>query len=365
MICPLCDGNNFQSVFRAEGVPVNQHQLCRTEDIARNIIRGDLDFLYCENCTFIFNAAFDQNKISYNLNYDNNQMYSDTFVQHVSRICAQIPNEERRVVEIGCGDGEFLRRLFQSKDCKYTKGLGIDPSCHSTEGKLTFCSRAFNENDIQKDDIVIARHLIEHLPNPLDDLLQKIRHCYKVIIETPDIQWTLENRFIWDFFYEHCSLFSKFSLLYAFKRSGFNEIGLSKELDGQYLLALTGQKTKKHQDFLGYLRLDMSSIKEQWQNLLKQYCGRVVIWGVGAKGVMFANLIDPNKEFIKYGAELNPSKIGKFIPGTGHEIINCVDVRCCDNIEAVVLMNPVYKNELMSYIGDSRIEILFADRSKE
>ena len=50
--------------------------------------------------------------------------------------------------------------------------------------------------------------------------------------------------------------------------------------------------------------------------------GNIALWGAAGKGVCLANTIDPNREFIECLIDLNPKKWGKFIPGTGHEIIN-------------------------------------------
>ncbi len=95
--------------------------------------------------------------------------------------------------------------------------------------------------------------------------------------------------------------------------------------------------------------------------------GKVALWGAGAKGTTFANLIDPNQKFIDCIVDLNPNKQGNFVPGTGHPIVDYREL-ASRSITDAILMNPkgrvigvdieirphnrqaIEKHELYSYI---------------
>jgi hypothetical protein len=47
----------------------------------------------------------------------------------------------------------------------------------------------------------------------------------------------------------------------------------------------------------------------------------VIVWGAGAKAVTFLNIVDPTGSVISHVVELNPRKAGRFIAGSGQEIV--------------------------------------------
>ena len=73
----------------------------------------------CGDCSFVFNADFDPELLSYGQHYDNSQNFSPAFESHVNSLVARLVDERVvrscSVVEVGCGKGEFLRKLAGPK----------------------------------------------------------------------------------------------------------------------------------------------------------------------------------------------------------------------------------------------------------
>lgn len=69
---------------------------------------------------------------------------------------------------------------------------------------------------------------------------------------------------------------------------------------------------------------------------------RVAVWGAGAKGATFCNVVDPDCKFIAFVVDITPAKQGKYIPGTGHPIYAPEALR---RVDTVLLMNPNYHEE--------------------
>ena len=63
--CPGCMSDNLRVFHRAKGVPVNSCLSLQTREEALAFPRGDISLAFCQNCGFIFNAAFDQSLIEY------------------------------------------------------------------------------------------------------------------------------------------------------------------------------------------------------------------------------------------------------------------------------------------------------------
>ncbi len=81
--------------------------------------------------------------------------------------------------------------------------------------------------------------------------------------------------------------------------------------------------------------------------------GPVAIWGAGAKGVTFLNLLDPECTLVDAAVDINPRKQNRFIAGTGHPIVEPRELRKRE-VKNVVVMNPNYVAEvtrLMSELG--------------
>lgn len=72
------------------------------------------------------------------------------------------------------------------------------------------------------------------------------------------------------------------------------------------------------------------------------------MWGAGAKGVVYANMIDPDSEFISDIVDINPDKQGGFIPGSGHMIISPDQL---PQSGLLIVMNENYIDEIKKQIS--------------
>lgn len=96
----------------------------------------------------------------------------------------------------------------------------------------------------------------------------------------------------------------------------------------------------------------------RWNNTIVELreSGPVALWGAGAKGVTSASLFDPNCELISGVVDLNPRKQGRYIAGSGHEIITPEEL-VQKRVKSVVLMNPNYLDEVRKLLKRERIEV--------
>jgi hypothetical protein len=73
--------------------------------------------------------------------------------------------------------------------------------------------------------------------------------------------------------------------------------------------------------------------------------GAVAVWGAGAKGVTFCNLVDPEATRIACVVDVNPAKQGHFLVGAGHRIVAPEQLKKI-NASSVLVLNPNYTNEV-------------------
>jgi hypothetical protein len=364
--CPACGVAGAEVFLTRGGVPVHQNFLFATEDAAKNTIRGDLRMAVCHACGFVFNAAFDPARITYGEEYDNTQICSPFFDTYVDELVRHIVAERgvrgQTIVEVGCGKGYFLQRVVEADS--HNRGFGFDttyagPST-AVDGRVTFRRSYYDEHSRDVvPDVVICRHVIEHVPQPAD-ILRSIRMTLDaaphamVFFETPCVEWILRNRVIWDFFYEHCSLFSAASLASLFERCGYAVDGVRHVFNDQYLwlearpgaVRETGSGAAAIVAGCREFSIVERDLLDGWRSRLRALAGdgRVALWGAGAKGVTFANLIDPDRKTIDCIVDLNPQKQGHFVAGTGHSIVSHVEL-AERGVRHVALMNPNYESE--------------------
>ncbi len=384
--CPVC-GEAGRAFVRRKQVPVHQNQLFATADDARAAVVGDLRICHCGNCDFVWNAAFDPDLLSYHHAYDNTQTCSPRFSEHLDALVTQLVQErgvrDSRVVEVGCGNGEFLRRLVVGG--AGNTGAGYDPSYRGPDedlgGRVAFQRCFFGPEEATGEaDVVVSRHVIEHVQEPIA-ILELMRSAIagaddpRLFLETPDVAWILEGQVVWDFFYEHCSYFTPRSMAYAMGLAGLEVVAVDLVFADQYQWVQArpaapgagGAPASGAPGLAAAVEEFDRAERRLWERLGRQLeelaeDGPVAVWGAGAKGVTFANQLDPGGELLACVIDLNPAKQDGFLPRTAHPILSPQEAED-RGIATAVLLNPNYEHEIREMLAatGSRMSLVNAD----
>lgn len=371
-LCPICTRNSLNVFLRRDAVPVQQNNFYSSAHEALNCVRGDLHMSFCENCGFVCNSAFDPHLMRYSETYDNTQEASGHFVAHLEKMKNRIMAagvSNARIVEAGCGKGYFLKSLIEDTVLNNT-AIGFDPAYQGEEtlfqGRLRFRKEYFDHRCVDiEPDALICRHVIEHIDRPLEFLreikaaLHHAPHC-RLFFETPCIDWIFATETIWDFFYEHCSIFSAQSIKFLFEKIGLTVTALDSVFSDQYLWIeainqahpqpALPQPDKTAALLRQFVEAEQRQV-QRWLELLRHYrrIGPVAVWGAGAKGVTFVNLLDPQKKLVDCLFDVNPGKHGRFVPGTAH-LVRAPEYLNDRRFAAIIVMNPNYRNEIASLL---------------
>ncbi len=365
-LCPLCSSIAVTPFLFRENVPVLTNLLLEHKDAACQIRRGTIHLTVCEQCGFVFNRAFDSAAL-YDGRYDNSQAYAPSFVDYLDERIRQVllakPLPGGCVVEVGCGNGFFLRRLIEAD--VGTTGYGFDPSYGGPfsmlDGRLHFQPCYYDERCSEiPADILVCRHVIEHIPQPLPFLAmirQTLAHSphTRAFFETPTVEWILQNQVIWDIYYEHCSYFAPNTITLALELAGFRVERIEHTFGGQYLwieatVCQSDQQPANPVIQSGSLPALAAQFERaehlyttHWQSIIQtlRQEGPVALLGAAGKGVTLANLIDPTGELISCVVDVNPQKQHKYLPGTGHPIVPYEELQT-HGIASALLLNPNY-----------------------
>ena len=354
------------------GVPVHQNLLMADADAARSAARGDLELRSCPTCGFLWNASFRAELLSYGQDYDNTQTVSPAFDRYVNTLVDRLVADGvtgREVIEVGCGKGHFLERLCERGG---NRGIGYDPSYvgpeETQDGRVRYVRSFYGGAQTQRPvDVVVCRHVIEHTPDPVG-FLAEIRAALDaspeaiVYFETPNLLWILEGTVIWDFFYEHCSYFTPTSLQNAFRRARFAPLDVDPVFEGQYMWARarlapeaegTVPPAADHSEQLVRYRTEETAKLALWRDTMVELAakGRLGVWGAGAKGVTFVNLLDALATHVDCLVDVNPAKDGRYTAGTGHPIVSPAHLGS-RRITDAILLNPNYLEETKRMVSD-------------
>jgi SAM-dependent methyltransferase len=373
--CPSCTSDNSRVFHRAKGVPVNSCLSLQTREEALAFPRGDISLAFCQDCGFIFNAAFDESLLEYSERYDPTQAFSETFnrwhLKLAENLVEQYELRGKRIIEIGCGKGEFLTMLCE---LGANSGIGFDPAVDTERtrapktGEAKFVQDFYSERYAEhKGDFVCCKMTLEHIA-AAGDFVGTVRRAVGndpetvVFFQVPDVLRILEERAFWDIYYEHCNYFSAGSLARLFRRGGFSVEAVGRDYDDQYLMidchpsnggeATTLLPEENDMDQLEKLVNEFSDqlprALDGWRSKIGEYRAddkRVVIWGAGSKGVAFLTALGLGEDAVQFAVDINPHRRGLFMATTGQEIIG-PERLTQQKPDVVVVMNPIYEREI-------------------
>jgi len=393
--CVVCGADNLEIVIEIAAVPTHCNVLWNTHTEAINASRGDIQLVFCSACGHVFNAAFQPELMRYTQAYENSLHFSPRFQRYAEALASHLIEQynlrKKDIIEIGCGQGDFLTLLCQLGQ---NRGVGFDPSyvpeatVNALNDQITFIQDFYSmEHATLPADLIVCRHVLEHIRYPaefLTTIRQIIGHRLDIItfFEVPNALFALRDLAIWDIIYEHCSYFSANSLEHLFTRCGFKVIDVAETFEGQYLY-LEGRPLRSNKqiqepqvlkspqggilslskdaaqatsqdggtgEISTYIKAFVNSYNDKmqtWQATLSKIAqaGQSgVIWGTGSKGVTFLNVLD-TQGCIEYAIDINPRKVGKFVPGSGQQI-KPPEFLAEYQPDVVIIMNPLYADEI-------------------
>lgn len=371
MHCPICRATAVQQIDIRRDVPILMNRLYDSREAARAAVRGTVDLAGCGRCGFAWNRAFDPALIRYDSSYENDQAYSAVFRSHIEQRAREIIDsvpvaDPIDFLEIGVGQGRFAGLIADLAGARLRSAAGYDPAWRGDDqamlGKLRIHKLYFNSESArrleQPPNVVVSRHTIEHIPDPLQ-FLRLVREALGprsralLFLETPCIAWILEHRAMQDIFYEHCSIFTRQSLGHALSVAGFEVHDIRHVFGGQYLWAVAraapGPVVSPEPSgvpFEGFAGI-AADFTRGWRTICEnaRARGRSAIWGAGAKGVTFAQLIDPDGRLFDHAVDISPAKQGRHLPGSGLKVLAPAD-SAARGVSTIFVMNPNYLGEI-------------------
>ena len=336
-------------LLHVEGLPVLQNRVYASADAGRAAVRGDMELVQDGATGLVHNRAFDPGRMHYDEDYQNEQGCSEVFQSHLDEVLDLLrrrADEGGSVIEVGCGKGTFLRRLREAG----FDAIGVDPAF---EGESAHVIKApfSQELGLAPAELVVMRHVLEHMPEPLG-FLQAIARANdgkgSIYIEVPCFDWIREHRAWFDIFYEHVNYFRPDD----FGRMFTSVLEAGHLFGGQYQyvvadLASLRQAMEPVPEPPLDLGRDFTAGIARCASLARDTDGPKAIWGASSKGVIFAHHMQQAGVSLDLAIDINPVKQDLYMAGTGMAIVSPRSaLECLPEGAMVFVMNSNYIGEI-------------------
>jgi hypothetical protein len=379
LICPVCGSSKLWSFYYVSNVPASCNRLWNSPSEAVNCPKGDINLVFCYHCTSISNISVDPNKNRYDKQYDNSLFYSNYFQEFSKQLTLSLIEHydirQKFVVTIGGGKVDF-QSLFISlgkNEC-----LNFNPfETETPEDPLSSFLLSLKKE--RRIDFMFSYHELEHMNHAqnfvcsLGKFFRRTNYSTLVFFSVPNALKAFEEGDYSDIIYEHVWYFTLPSIHYLFSSCGFDvlctEESKGEIFDSIYITAAPNNGSPRNPEiklepevtrikqaisqFNNRTIKNINKLKDLIENLLESG-NKVVVWGAGARGVTFLNILKEQR--ISYVIDINPNKHGKFIPGTGQEIVKpefLVEYKP----DYIFLANPAYKREIKHMLEDLKVKV--------
>lgn len=376
--CVVCGAPGAIETVRRDRLPAMQNYVHRTREHALAATQGAIALHVCGACGHGWNAAFDPSRLVYDDSYDNAvpsavmARYYDEIAEYLGR---KYNLAQGYVVDIGCGDGKFLKAL--ARVWPQCRGLGVDPALPGdsriADGRIRLIKGVFADSQLEAaPSLFLSRHVLEHIPQPVPfvhTLREAIgdRAGVPLFVEVPELDWIVRNGAFWDFCYEHCNYFTAASIAEAMRRARLAPTSHRTGFGSQYLwnegmtaapteasptaAAKRGDLAARAAAYADHERSRIDAMRRFLQ-VHRDQGKAVAVWGMATKGVIFSLLVDPDASLIEYCIDVNANKQGCFVPLTGHAISAPTALRSASRPVTVMVMNENYRDEIAATCRD-------------
>lgn len=259
----------------------------------------------------------------------------------------------KKVVEIGCGRGEYLSIMQQAGADAYGLEYSAESVKHCIKNGLKVSKGFIGDRRTKLKnspfDAFFILNFLEHLPDPnvmLMGMFNNLMDNGIGLIEVPNFDMMLQKKLFSEFIGDHLFYFTKETLGSILNQNGFEIIDCN-EIWHDYIISAIVKKRAK---------TDLShfdEIKIKIKNEIDEYICRfknngVAVWGAGHQALAVMSLLRLEQK-IKYVVDSALFKQGKFTPATHIPIVS-PDSLDLDPVGAVVIMAASYSDEVAKII---------------
>jgi SAM-dependent methyltransferase len=352
--CRVCGGALFNEPLLAfNNMPKAAQHLPDATTVAADC-GCDLDILQCSRCGLV---QLHSNPVPYWREVIRATAFSQEMGEfrktQFKAFVDQYGLSGKKIVEIGCGKGEYLTLMQGAGATVYGTEFGEASMKHCTQAGMRV-EHLFVEGPEVKlrdapFDAFFILNFLEHLADP-NSTLQGIHanladHAIG-LIEVPNFDMILEKKLFSEFIADHLFYFTRETLNALLERNGF-EVIETRAIWHDYILSSIVRKRRPAD--LSAFRQQQAFLKSELTRFVDAFGKKnVAVWGAGHQALAVLALADLGSS-IKYVVDSAPFKQGHFTPAT-HLPIVPPETLATDPVSAVLIMAAAYSDEVAALI---------------
>ena len=332
----------------------SQAQNLPDDQSVKNDVGINLDICQCSGCGLV-QLDTDTKPVSYYREVIRSSAFSAEMrefrLQQFRQLVAKYSLAGEKMVEIGCGRGEYLGLMKEAGVDAYGLEYGPDLEAECQRNGLKVSCGYIDSVDYGMEAAPFAAFFIlnflEHFPEPnvaLRAVYKNLSDGAVGLVEVPNFDMMLRAALFSEFTRDHLLYFTKRTLTLTLELNGF-EVLSCDEVWHDY--SISAMVKKRVQLDLASLRRHRAKIKDDLNEFLSKFRA-VAIWGAGHQALAILSMMDLGRR-VKYVVDAAPFKQGKFTPATHIPIVAPESLRS-QPVEAIIIMAGSYSDEVKNII---------------
>ena len=261
---------------------------------------------------------------------------------------------EKKIIEVGCGQGEFLDMLgdfsVQAYGIEHKKEL-VDKAV--SKGLNVWEDFAENgEKKLQNGpfDAFLSFNFLEHQPDPngmMQCIYNNLTEDGVGLVTVPNFEYILENDAFYELLRDHIANYTAETLSFLMNKNGFSV--LESTVVNRDTISFIVQKRKKAE--INGIKQNFTKLSEhvrQFVDYRIQSGGSIAVWGASHQGFTTLSTTGVGDK-VKYVIDSAPFKQGKYTPAS-HVPIVAPDHFFVDPVDSIIIIAPGYTDEISGII---------------
>lgn len=353
--CICCNGS-LHELMKIENMPASAQDIPTRDDIEAD--SGiEVELCVCEDCGLV---QLKNDAVYYYRDVIRAGGYSTTMEElrksQYKHFIEYASLKGKKIIEVGCGRGEFLGMLSDFP----VEGYGTEHKSDLVEiareaGLNVDEDFPESENHVFKNapfDAFMSFNFLEHQQHPrtyLKAIYNNLVDGGYGLITVPSFEYILEQNSFYEIIPDHIAYYSFDSLTHLLNICGFEV--LENEIVNRDTISVIVKK-RSLPDIRGIIS-KKNDIAVEVLEIVKGYAksGKVAIWGASHQGFTLCSTTGI-ADYVDCIIDSAPFKQGKFAPASHIPIISPDEARQ-RKLEAIIIVAPGYTNEIANIIRTS------------
>lgn len=266
------------------------------------------------------------------------------------QITPLLPSAAPRIVDIGCGQGEFVRMLI---DSGFT-AVGYDPVLRK---ETPYLHRRYWSPAEPAADLYVMRCVLPHIPDPwrfLEGIADSSPGAL-VLVEFQLVDWALRHSLWYQITHDHVNLFRPVDF-----KERYRVLGEGSFAGGEWAWVLIDPKARmqggvvdvRYHKYFATLKAQRETSLARLQQLDKP----LAIWGASGKGSVLADALSGHEAGL-FAVDADPLRWGKYLEHSAVRVLSPEDAcRKLPGYAIVLVANPNHLPDVTRYV-DGRLAV--------